>query len=208
MTNEVEQELIRLNKVRLSFPTLVTPKAFAAGQDEKYSADFIFPADHPDMKKFKEEGIKLAMAKWGDEAGPIIEMIKQTKKLRCFGKGSERINMKTGKVYDGYNEEGAEYLSANSSDKPDLYGADGQKLMNATRLYGGCFVNAYVKPWIQNNKYGKAIRCDLVAIQFDSDGESFGAQRPDTEGLFQRVAGAPDVQDETAANAAAGSYEF
>ena len=190
---------VRINNAILSFPQLTTPKAFATGQPEKYSCDLIVPVDDEGLKDFQQEGVKLAQAKWGEKAGPIIEMIAKTKKLRAFGMGTERLKT-DGTVYQGY--ENMAYLGGNTTEQPDLYDSNGEKLMNASKLYGGCTVNAIVKPWIQDNKYGKAIRCDLIAVQFVADGEPFGAGRPDTSGMFQPIEGAPEPVSDTP------QYEF
>jgi hypothetical protein len=45
------------------------------------------------------------------------------------------------------------------------------------RIYGGCFVNALIRPWFMNNKYGKKVNAGLVAVQFMKDGEPFGQGR-------------------------------
>lgn len=45
------------------------------------------------------------------------------------------------------------------------------------RIYGGCFVNALIRPWFMNNKYGKKVNAGLVAVQFAKDGEPFGQNR-------------------------------
>jgi hypothetical protein len=190
-----EEGFVYIENARLSFPTLITPKAFSQGQPEKYSADFIVPLDSESLRDFRAEGVRLAQEKWGEKAAPIIEMIKQTKKLRAFGIGSERLKS-DGTMYDGYED--MAYIGGSTSNKPDLYDNNGKKLMDAGKLYGGCYVNAFVKPWIQDNKFGKAIRCDLIAIQFVKDGDSFGAGRPNTEGMFKPVEGAPAPVDEVA----------
>lgn len=39
-------------------------------------------------------------------------------------------------------------------------------------IYSGCFVNAKINLWAQKNTYGKRINCELIAIQFASDGEA------------------------------------
>jgi hypothetical protein len=58
-------------------------------------------------------------------------------------------------------------------------------------MYGGCRVNAAVKPWLQDNKHGRAIRCDLVAVQFAGDDKPFGEGAVDASNLFGAVAAAP-----------------
>lgn len=41
-------------------------------------------------------------------------------------------------------------------------------------VYAGCYVNILIRPWAQNNQYGKKINANLVAVQFARDGERFG----------------------------------
>jgi hypothetical protein len=61
----------------------------------------------------------------------------------------------------------------------------------ARKMYGGCRVNAAVKPWLQDNKHGRGIRCDLIAVQFAGDDVAFGEGSVDASNLFGAVATAP-----------------
>jgi hypothetical protein len=56
-------------------------------------------------------------------------------------------------------------------------------------MYGGCRVNAAIKPWPQDNKHGRGIRCDLIAVQFAGDDTPFGEGNVDASGMFGAVAG-------------------
>lgn len=38
-------------------------------------------------------------------------------------------------------------------------------------IYGGCRVNAKVRLWVQDNKFGRRINCELITIQFGRDDE-------------------------------------
>jgi hypothetical protein len=60
----------------------------------------------------------------------------------------------------------------------------------ARKMYGGCRVNAAIKPWPQDNKHGRGIRCDLIAVQFFKDDTPFGEGAVDASNLFGAVAGA------------------
>jgi hypothetical protein len=42
------------------------------------------------------------------------------------------------------------------------------------KLYAGCYVNAIVELWYQNNNYGKRVNANLLGVQFFKDGEPFG----------------------------------
>ncbi len=42
-------------------------------------------------------------------------------------------------------------------------------------IYAGCYVNASIEIWAQDNQYGKAIRATLRGVQFFRDGDAFTA---------------------------------
>jgi len=191
-------DVIFLSNVRLSFPAIATPKAFEEGGKAMYGADLIMPPDHPGFAAFMKAVQEDALTKWQDKAQVILQMIHGDRKLRCYARGEERINKKTMMPLDGYA--GMVCLTAKKDRQPQIIGLDGigidpentmQIQAVARKLYGGCYVNAAVKPWLQDNKYGKGVRCDFVAIQFFKDGEAFGEGVTDASGLFGAVATAP-----------------
>ena len=191
-------EIIMLSNVRLSFPQLVEPRAFQEGQPKKYSADFILSPTSDDWKKFMQSVMGAVQAKWGENAQAVLQMVQADRKLRCFGNGVEKIDKKTFKPYDGYQD--MAYVSANNANMPQMIEANGKAVdpsntmafqMLARKMYGGCYVNAAVKPWVQENQFGRGIRCELVALQFAKDGEPFGDGVPDASNLFGVVAAAP-----------------
>ena len=40
--------------------------------------------------------------------------------------------------------------------------------------YAGCYVNAVIELWFQNNGFGKRVNANLLGVQFFKDGEPFG----------------------------------
>jgi hypothetical protein len=44
-----------------------------------------------------------------------------------------------------------------------------------------------VKPWLQENKHGRGIRCDLIAVQFAGDDTAFGEGAVDASSMFGAV---------------------
>lgn len=179
----------------LSFPQLVEPRAYQEGQAKKYSADIILDQNSDDWKRFMQSVLTTAQLKWGENAQAVLQMCQSDRKLRAFGSGAEKVDKKTFKPYDGY--EGKVYISANNSNPPQMIQSDGKAVDPANtlayqalarKMYGGCTVNAAVKVWVQDNKYGRGIRCELVAIQFAKDGTPFGDALPDASNLFGAVA--------------------
>jgi hypothetical protein len=41
------------------------------------------------------------------------------------------------------------------------------------KLYAGCYVNAIIELWVQDNSYGKRVNANLLGVQFFKDGEPF-----------------------------------
>lgn len=56
-------------------------------------------------------------------------------------------------------------------------------------LYAGCYVNAIIDLWVQNNGFGKRVNANLYGIQFVKDGEQFGAGAVDVFDDFDDLDG-------------------
>lgn len=194
-------EVILVSNVRLSFPHLVEPQRQVIETTGKerisYNCELLMPQDHPAFLKFMQVYGAMALEKWKEHAQASMQMIQSERKLRCFGRGEEKVNKKTFQPYDGYA--GHVYITCGRDTPPQIIQADGTPIdpnntmayQQLTRkMYGGCRVNAAIKPWLQENKYGRGIRCDLVAIQFAGDDKAFGEAATDASGLFGAVAGA------------------
>lgn len=195
-------EVIFLSNVRLSFPHIVEPQRKVNEQTGKerisYNCEFIMPKDHAGLAQFMQRYGVMASEKWKEHANTVMAMIQQDRKSRCYGLGEEKINKKTFQPYDGYA--GMAFISAGRDTPPQIIQADGSPVDPANtmayqqltrKMYGGCRVNAAVKPWVQDNTHGRAIRCDLIALQFAADDTPFGEGSVDASGMFGAVAGAP-----------------
>lgn len=188
-------QIIYITGARLAFPALIEPEPY---QDNppRYSCDLILPSNDPIIQRIMSEIGQVANATFKEHAQAVLQNCQNNRKLRCWGDGSEKINQKTFQIYDGYGP-GTFFLTAAS--KPEqppqiVRPEDGKAIDNintmersaaARKLYGGCYVNAAVFFWAQDNKHGKGIRAQLVAVQFSKDGESFGMGTPDVSGMFQ-----------------------
>ena len=194
-------EIIYLSNVRLSFPHLAEPQRQvneATGKERiSYNCEFIMPQDHAGFTQFMQRYGSMALEKWKEHAQTIMGMIQNDRKLRCFGRGEEKINKKTFQPYDGYA--GNVFITSGRESQPQMIQADGRPVDSintmayqqlARKMYGGCRVNAAVKPWLQENKHGRGVRCDLIAVQFAGDDTPFGEGAVDASNLFGVVAGA------------------
>lgn len=208
-------EIIYISNARLSFPNLVEPQVttdpVTGKQRISYNCEFILAPNDPQFAAFMKRLGEIAVAEWKENAQAAMGIIQSDRKLRCYGRGEEKINKKTFQPYDGYP--GNVFISAGNKFAPQMIQADGKPVDPANtmayqalarKLYGGCYVNAAVKPWPQKNKHGNGLRCDLIAIQFLKDGASFGAGSVDASGVF----GAVDAAPAPAANGIAGLPPF
>jgi hypothetical protein len=193
-------EIIFLSNVRLSFPHITEPQKQineTTGKERiSYNCEFIMPKDHAGFQQFMQRYGAIAIEKWAEHANTVMQMIQADRKLRCYGIGEEKINKKTFQPYDGYA--GQVFITAGRDTPPQIIQADGQPIdpnntmayQQLTRkMYGGCRVNAAIKPWPQVNKHGNGIRCDLIALQFAGDDTAFGEGAVDASGFFGAVAG-------------------
>lgn len=195
-------DVIFLSGVRLSFPHLAEPQRqineLTGKERISYNCEFIMPQDHAGFGQFMAKYGAMALEKWKEHANTVMQMIQGDRKTRCYGRGEEKVNKKTFQPYDGYA--GSVFITAGRDSQPQVIQADGQAIdptnsmayqQLARKMYGGCRVNAAVKPWLQDNKHGRGIRCDLIAVQFAADDKPFGEGAVDASNLFGAVVGAP-----------------
>lgn len=200
-------DVILLSDVILSFPNVVKPQENKNDDGSvRYSHNcaFLMPPTHPAVQQFMQRFAVLAAEKWRENAQAVMNMVQQTKKQRCYGMGEEALNATTAVPYAGYP--GNFYINAGREQRPQVIDAQGvpidptaptyemQYQQLARQMYGGCRVNAVIKPWIQmanaQRKTAHGVRCDLVAIQFFKDGTPFGEAPVNVTGMFGAVGGA------------------
>jgi hypothetical protein len=193
---------IVLRNVRLSFPVLGEPEYFGGAKTKstdqrRWSATLLVPADSPQHKAVNETILAVAKEKWADKAVSILKNQITTDPKACCYQNGER------KEYDGY--QGMFALSAHRYEKdgrPLVFDkakhpvyhrvndeAKGYRVNDSVAgqegvIYAGCYVDAEVEIWAQQNSNGKGIRATLLVIQKRADGDSFGGGSPPDEGAF------------------------
>lgn len=162
---------IKLEQVRLSFPDLFTPTQFDDKAPLQYRAQFLFPKSsktHKDVLAAIEEEARDKFTE--KKYKPILEKIKTQSNKYCLADGDT-------KTYDGYA--GMIALSATrAADKGKPLVLDRNKSPLAQedgKPYAGCYVNATVEIWVQDNKWGQGVRAQLLAVQFAKNGDAFAA---------------------------------
>ncbi|MEI6282946.1 MAG: ssDNA-binding protein [Alphaproteobacteria bacterium] len=159
-----------IKNVRLAFPALFQPQAFGDGEPA-YSAKFIIDPKSPEAGLVRDALTVAATEKWGAKAEAVLKSLKADKKV-CFVE-APYLN-KNGDAYDGFEDKF--YLSSRNSDlKPSTFSASGQPVSAEDGvIYSGCFVDASVEIYAQDNKWGRRINCSLRGVRFANPGNSFG----------------------------------
>lgn len=162
---------VKLENVRLSFPDLFEATQYQGKGPFNYGASFILSPKHPAAALIEAAIRQVATEKWKDRAPQIVSASRANPQKFCFLSGDL-------KEYDGYK--GNMVLSAKreKSKGPPLvfdHRATPAQPGQPGCPYAGCYVNATVDLWAQDNEWGKAIRATLLGVQFRADGDAFAA---------------------------------
>ena len=149
---------IKLNNVRISFPSLFR-KATFSGEETKFEGTFLLD------KQEQADQIEKIEAE-------IEALIKD--KLKGIKLKADKICLKDGDDIDYAGYAGNMSIKASSAKRPLVLDRDRSPLSEEDgRIYAGCYVNAVVELWAQNNQWGKRINANLLGVQFYKDGEPF-----------------------------------
>lgn len=158
---------MQLKNVRLSFPSIFKRSVFQ-GEEGKYEATFLIPKSDEKTKKMIDDAIEKAMKE--------AKVSKISAEKRCLRDGDDS-------EYDGYEDHWS-FKAANDK-RPTVINRNKEPLtIDDEVIYAGCYVNAIVDIWIQNNSYGKRVNANLYGVQFVEDGEAFGMGNVDVTDDF------------------------
>ena len=179
---------LMIPNARLAFANIFQPKAVQAGDEPAYSCSLILDpkANAATIKSIDEAIEKVAKEKWGAKAEAIMKGIRAKGDL-CLRSGDEKAE------YDGF--EGNMYVSARSKTRPTVLDRDKSPLtQDDGKPYSGCYVNASIDIYAQDNSYGKRINASLRGVQFYKDGDSFGGGAPASADEFDDL-GMDETED-------------
>ncbi len=193
---------IILNRVRMSHPHLWVPQPPMAGSQSgpKFDGTFLFPVGSENDTLAQGAFIKEAQATFGPNFATIVGALDKGKK--CLRNGDQKLT-KEGVVAEGYA--GQRFIVAKNKvrpmviakrfheGKPVQLNDQGATFQNGVSIavpfeckvpYAGCYVNAKVEIYAMNKPGLQGIYANLIAVQFEDDGESFGGGgTPNAEGF-------------------------
>jgi hypothetical protein len=177
---------ILLRDVRLAFPNLWVATAPAGGGEKAFSAAFILPKTHKQIAELKNAFKALAKDKWASKADAIYKALEAGDKLALHD-GDGKAD------YEGFP--GNLFVSTRSKTRPSVFNGQREELTQEDgKPYSGCYVNASIELWAQDNDFGKRINAQLRGVQFLRDGDAFaGGGQPADKEEFDEI-GAPDEE--------------
>lgn len=164
--------IVALERVRTSYLYAFEPYK---GEDGKQSfcGHFLMAPDHLSLPKVRAAIKAVAKGMWKDKSDEMLAALM----------GQDRIALHKGDTSkpgeDAYK--GMFYVSGNSKNRFTIVetrnGKNVPLLPSDGRPYSGCWVNAIVGIWAQQNKWGKRINCQIQGIQFLAHDTAFGGGR-------------------------------
>lgn len=140
----------------------------------RFNCGLILPPDHKQIDEIKK--IEIAICdeqQWKDKSkGADVYKLLAKKDRLALHDGDDK------QKYEGFPSNF--YLSPSSDNKPTvMHGRTREPIgKDDGTVYSGCYVNAKVEFWAQDNNWGQRVNCSLLGVQFVRDGDAFGAGAP------------------------------
>ncbi len=195
-TPVTDPHLVTIHNVRLSYAELFVAKqgrdAAGAPQGKAvFSCAFILDKakNAEDLKKLTAAAIFTKKEKWKDKAVNLTG--------RSIRDGSEK------EATDGYGPN-VMFISARNEKRPQIVDRNLAAITaeDPQAPYSGCYVDARVRCWAQDNSYGKRINWSLEVVQFRKDGDPFGQKMAPAEATMSKIADEGDGQVDQSASSA------
>lgn len=150
---------IKIKNARLSFPSLFKTAKFGGDDTGKYEATFILDKDeHADII--------------AEIQGAMTKLMKDELKGKV---PSDKLCLKDGDDSGRAEMANCYTIKASTKKRPLVLHRDKSPITEDDNVvYAGCYVNAIVTLWAQNNQWGKRINAQLDGVQFCRDGHPFG----------------------------------
>lgn len=179
----IDQKKCVTHEFRVSFPALITPKAFEE-QAPKFSIVMLFDkntklSEPPKNKLGQPIGISMKHAAHNAAVEKFGPKEKWPKNLRMpFRDGDERSDT------PGY--EGTIFVTASSKGQPGLVDQKRQPILNERDFYAGCYARAELIAFAYDKAGNKGVSFSLQNVQKLRDGEPFSGRKA-AEDVFDDV---------------------
>lgn len=165
--------IVKLKNVRLAFcQNLWTAGTMGGDPNSKpsFGCTLLIPKTDPQCAEIKKFIEQVATEKWAAKAPSILKSLVAENKV-CLRDGDNK------EQYDGFKN--CMYIGARSNTAPMILDRSKAPLQEKDgKPYAGCFVNASIDIWPQDNNFGKRINAKLRWVQYFGDGDAFSGSAP------------------------------
>lgn len=178
--NQPDPHIVVIRNVRASYCHLFVAKQ---GTNKK---------GEPEGKPAFSSNFILDKVKNKDDIARLTAAAQFTKQEKWQGKP---VNLSGRSIRDGVEKEATDgygpsimFISSRTDKQaPGVVDRDGRTYLKESdgKIYAGCYVNATVRCWAQDNGFGKRLNWALQNVQFVKDGEPFGEKRAKPEEQFE-----------------------
>lgn len=177
--------LITLKNVRLAFSQfLFTKGTNLQNAEPNFSCTLIIDKKDSQIQAVRKVIAEVAKEQWKDKSIAILKQLNAKESL-CLRDGDLKTD------YAGFED--TMYISCNAKTRPTIVDKDRSPLVEEDgKPYAGCYVNAKLDIWAQDNNYGKRVNASLRGIQFAGDGEAFGGCKPASADEFDDLSDTGD----------------
>lgn len=179
---------LKLTNVRGAFLALFEPKKFGGGEEgsASYSGSFLIAKDDPQVKTINAAIEAAANEKWGPKAPGILKLLRSTDKVLLHDGDLKE-------TYEGFP--GNLFIASRNASRPIVLDRDKTPLTAADgKPYSGCYLNAILDVWAQDNKYGKRVNATLKGVQFVKEGDAFSGSAPASADAFDDLSEGTDAE--------------
>ena len=173
---ENQETTVITGEVRFSYLKVWEPESIN-DSDPKYSVSILIPKTDTQTIKAINKAIEAAkqagIAKFGGKIPPVM-------KLPLRDGDQERP--------DDENYAGCYFVNANCKNQPGLVYKNGQRIIDSTELYSGCYGRASINFYAFNSNGNKDIACGLNNLMKTRDGDPLGGRsraEDDFAGCFE-----------------------
>ena len=171
---------VQLKNCRFNYIHTLKKRAFDGDEaGAKYSTTLLLEDGSDEMEQMEQAITEMAKDKWGAKAPGVLKKLRRDDHL-CLKNGEGKLD-KNGEIVAGF--EGHYYINASNRDAPHTLNKYKQKITLETESgftgerkgpYSGSYGCALVSLWIQDNKWGQRVNCQLDAIMFLREGDPLG----------------------------------
>lgn len=155
-------------------------KAMQEGKPDQYSLTLLWDENHPKLKALEAAINEVATKKFGAKAPQML------------AKGQLRSPLRPGSERDQEDYQGKVFLTARSTDRPQVVDSDAEPIMDQVDFYSGCTARMDIYLFAYDKAGNKGVSAILSSVQKLGDGVRKSGRRSAQEAFS-------DLDDDDAA---------